>query len=533
MFIICAPLFPNIHLKNPEARPVWSPRTACQESRHATQSEILNDCHKCENDVGNPAGERVAEDMRPRCESFDEKDAMEAQDNTFGQFASADRLLYPDRASMIASKCAGQTHIESGMTSAAGPPRKLYPDGGSMIKIKPDEQISKPNVVRPSQKLRTWKFDSLHDIDYEVAYKEPYEGSEGLQPPDKVARAPSSGFCVNGPRISATKLTPVEECGGLEPTGPCSCHVDLRAKTHHRHEGIPSNSEARLPSPVKIVKLRRKKRQGWKLFGKNKNQQQFVNKTSSKPRPSVTFETFFLVFLSVTYGVIGVMPTFSLGDHLPCGDCGTEMCFVETASSFWCTLNRSSTFVLQCILNCIASKAAFLQLTIANNLSRRRQDRFRKYAGMASIAVPIALCVTGFLLENLDPRHIQFNLHLARSSVFCRMRFDSYLQEFLLLQFPMMLSLLIIVFSLAKVLYHVHSAYIRMKDSALLNSSSISAKLTFARDALRRKPQVFFLFKLAGTIFFQFLLLLIVTSMTAPVLAEFQADSESWLKCIR
>jgi hypothetical protein len=258
-----------------------------------------------------------------------------------------------------------------------------------------------------------------------------------------------------------------------------------------------------------------------------------------KPPPKVSTETRMLILMASLYGIVGVFPTLLLREALPCGDCGTEKCFVETgASSPWCIINRSSTFILQIILNCVLWKTALLTISInfSGTIGARRLSRIKRFFGVASVGVPVVLCLVAYLLEDTDPRHERFPLHLARSSVFCRMRLSSNLEEFVLVYFPMIISMAAVSVCLITTLKSVIGAYIRMRvgtNAATYFRSNPKAMLNCTVKAVLDKPQLFYLVKLAAAVIGQCIFLVAITGATAPTLSAFQSESDSWLKCIR
>ncbi len=185
------------------------------------------------------------------------------------------------------------------------------------------------------------------------------------------------------------------------------------------------------------------------------------------------------------------------------------------------------------ILFCIMWKAVFLFLSIQNViLSAKKQIA----CFTSSFVLPSVLCLISFLREDVDPRHSRFNLHLARSSVFCRMCLPSHEEEFVLLYFPMTLAMAVVIITLAAVLKNVVSAYVRMATGVaarnLFRENPIRA-LRCACNAIVARPHICYVALLCLAISAQCLWLISVTVTVTPLLESFQKDSFNWIKCIR
>jgi hypothetical protein len=335
-------------------------------------------------------------------------------------------------------------------------------------------------------------------------------------------------------QVSSSSVTSTHANGGTE-------YQHVRTETPPQdedHSNCEMGRQPSLPSPLKGAELSKTKSRFFSKIGRKSKQKVAMRttaRTASQTRHKVTVETYMLILLSTLYGAIGVLPTLLLQDRLPCGDGGTEKSFVESASSVWCMLNRGSTFVLQSILFCIAWKALVLQINLQYaHLGHAKRERIKGVFGTVSVALPLVLCLLSFFLEDMDPRSEQFNLHLARSSVFCRMRFASYEEEFALLYLPMALGLLITVLSLGTTLRGVVNAYVRVRviqDDVDVDHRC--SKLRLMATAVCERPQILYILKLTVAMLVQFCLLVSIVSVTAPTLAAFQAESVEWLKCVR
>jgi hypothetical protein len=239
-----------------------------------------------------------------------------------------------------------------------------------------------------------------------------------------------------------------------------------------------------------------------------------------------------LVFASVLFGCVGVLPSAVLYHDLPCG-CETEVCF--QTPSVWCAINRSSPFCLQMIVHCLAWKLIKLYFSLVNDFYSPQYKLVHNYGGRMVFLVPLICGVVSYATEVTDPRHPSYALHFVRSAFTCRMRFPSLVAEFLLHQCQVLCSALIVLYVVARVVRIITSTRRRITDRndepGLRNRIFSSARLCVA--AMIEKPKVLKIVVLGILGLFMAVFCVILTVLSAPVFASFHDDTQNWHDCVK
>jgi hypothetical protein len=109
---------------------------------------------------------------------------------------------------------------------------------------------------------------------------------------------------------------------------------------------------------------------------------------------------YWIVLLSVLHGIVVVLPAAILFDDVPCGDCGTELCFGE---SMLCQLNKLSVFLTTAILFCIVWGMYLTTADLRGPLrGTSRASQSKIVHGFLPCLVPFVFCITGFVIEKND-----------------------------------------------------------------------------------------------------------------------------------
>jgi hypothetical protein len=257
-----------------------------------------------------------------------------------------------------------------------------------------------------------------------------------------------------------------------------------------------------------------------------------VEQGGSGPRTTED-HTMLLISASVLFGCVAIIPTTLLSRDLPCGaDCTTEGCFQHP--SLWCHVNKTSTFVLQIIIHCMAWKLLTLYLSLKNDFYSLTHKVVTKFGGRISVLVPVMCCAISFAIEENDPSRAAYALNFHRSGFSCRMRFPSFAAELLLNYGQMAISagiLLVVVFKIVKTIV---SAFARAKLNVIDGGdNSLFVQIRIVVTALAQKPKVLKIVMLGVMALLLLALNLSLTITSAGSFASFHDDMTHWYDCVR
>jgi hypothetical protein len=157
-----------------------------------------------------------------------------------------------------------------------------------------------------------------------------------------------------------------------------------------------------------------------------------------KKKPLKNAFVYWIISLSVIHGLFVVVPVVSLFDRVPCGECGTELCF-GGIDNVICQLNKISVFVLHAILFCTlwGMSLTLRDLTGPLRGGKGRAARSKGTHGLVAVAIPVLFCAIAFAIEksdgDLDQEEVDF--YMARAGFSCYMRL-TVVEEVLLVQLP-------------------------------------------------------------------------------------------------
>jgi len=176
----------------------------------------------------------------------------------------------------------------------------------------------------------------------------------------------------------------------------------------------------------------------------------------------------FLVVSSCFHGLVGALPAVLLGEELPCG-CETENCFDQTWMCLW---GRLSVAVIHVIMMGITVKMYRCYCGIVNNVTINRSLKYEMYCVVIALAI---FCVS-IAVEDKSYDSDLYALHFSRSSFLCRIRFPSFLSEFLLVYLPVIAASMVTVVLLVAVNHHIvvnmlRGLDIKKKSKAVMNTS--------------------------------------------------------------
>jgi hypothetical protein len=240
-------------------------------------------------------------------------------------------------------------------------------------------------------------------------------------------------------------------------------------------------------------------------------------------------DTLLLLCACTLYGCVAILPSMILKTELPCGrDCDVEACF--QTPSMWCTVNRSSSFLLQVMIHSLAWKLVTLYLSLVNDFYSFTYRFTRKYGGWLSILLPCVCCAISYQIEIDDPMHPSYALHFVRSAFTCRMRFPDFQMEMFLTHAQIGISAGIVLLAVIKIIGVLVQSYVRVKSVEGLN---YFGKVKVAFLALAQKPKVVKIMALGMTALLMLVLSVSMTILSAPAFASFHDDSQAWYECIK
>jgi len=236
---------------------------------------------------------------------------------------------------------------------------------------------------------------------------------------------------------------------------------------------------------------------------------------------------YWMVGLSSMHGLLYVIPASVLYDSMPCGDCGTELCFGESAI---CQMNKTSIFVLQAIFLCVLWFAvSFLQEMIGigaevSDLNSRKN--IGHVLGLSSLAVAGVSCAISFYLElSLDDMsQAERDFHMARAGFSCYPRLKP-MEQLILLQLVFVVGGLIVFVILSKVFLHIYSII------AMALRMSRAANRHSWRAVWHKTRPVRVVFILCANVFITVCLWITITVHSVPEFELFLSQVDEWYHC--
>lgn len=234
---------------------------------------------------------------------------------------------------------------------------------------------------------------------------------------------------------------------------------------------------------------------------------------------------YWIVALSCIQGLLVILPVAILFDKVPCGNCGTELCFGESAL---CQLNKISVFILHAILFCtLWGMLHTLQDLLGPLRGRSRASEARILHGFLPISLPCAFCLTAFLLEKTDEQLSQEELdfYMARAGFSCYMRLEVW-QEIVLVQLPFVLGGFIIFCLVSATLWKLVGIVTASAQGASRRELSQSR-----RQKLKKLRSLQPIFLLCANMLVTLGLWVAISIISFPEFQRFVDDVEKWYDC--